>query len=454
MDLNPFKIDENENICSINSSWFSLKNINRENKPNLFKLNEGDIIKIGKIIIRIRKIKFSKNKKNKKIKNNNNNSDCLSSLSSERINNLKEIGIKSEDELFLLKNQKQENLEKNENLEVNNDKVKQMKSTETSQKLCRICYLEDDTEKNPLIQPCQCSGSMKYIHLNCLKQWIGTRNYINIESSEFCSIFLIKEIDCELCKNKLPDYIKHNNKLYRIIEFHTEFKNFMSCENLSLDRQKNKFIYFINLDKNQRIKMGRGHESNIRLTDFSVSRIHCLINIENNNVYLEDNNSKYGTLVLIQTPKIKLVDNLSLNLQVGRTFINCRVKKALKLFGCCGLKEKFENSFYYKQNSKYIGTKKVFTIKTEMENKTEDDNDKEVEMDIDVDEDVNANKSSINFSKYNFRLNENCKLLNSISFKKLDFASIKNLCRSNIVNDINKSYIFPITLRTGIIFNK
>jgi hypothetical protein len=72
LDLNPFKIDENENICSINSSWFSLKNINRENKPNLFKLNEGDIIKIGKIIIRIRKIKFSKNKKNKKIKNINN----------------------------------------------------------------------------------------------------------------------------------------------------------------------------------------------------------------------------------------------------------------------------------------------------------------------------------------------------------------------------------------------
>ena len=451
MELNPFKIDENENICSINSTWFSLKNINKGNKPNLFKLNEGDIIKIGKIIIRIRKIKFCKNKKNKK---NNNNNDSLSSVSSERINNLKEIGIKSEDELFLLKTQKQENLGKNENLEENNDKVHQIKGAETFQKLCRICYLEDDTDNNPLIQPCQCSGSMKYIHLDCLKKWIGTRNYLNIENSEFCSIFLVKELDCELCKSKLPDYIKHNNKLYRIIEFHTEFKSFMSFENLTLDKQKHKFIYLINLDKNQRIKIGRGHESNIRLSDFSVSRIHCLINIENNNVYLEDNNSKYGTLVLIQTPKIKLVDNLSLNLQVGRTFINCRVKAAFKFFGCCGLKEKFENNFYYKQNNKYIGTKKVLTVKTEDEHKIEDDIDKVVEMDIDVDEDVNINKSSINFSKYNFRLNENCKLLNSISFKKLDFASLKNSCRSNIVNDINKSYAFPFTLRTGIIFNK
>ena len=119
MELNPFKIDENENICSINSSWFSLKNFKKGTKPNSFKLNEGDIIKIGKIIIRIRKIKFNRNKKNKKITNNS--SDCISSISSEKINNLKEIGTnlgtqnnknndndnsddKSDDDLFLFKN--------------------------------------------------------------------------------------------------------------------------------------------------------------------------------------------------------------------------------------------------------------------------------------------------------------------------------------------------------------
>ena len=479
MELNPFKIDENENICSINSSWFSLKNFKTGTKPNLFKLNEGDVIKIGKIIIRIRKIKFNKNKKNKITTNNS--SDCISSISSEKINNLKEIGTNlgtqnnknndndnsddknDDDDLFLFKNNKEED-NKNENKNGNeigneikeekNNEEQHAKSDETIQKLCRICYLDDDTDKNPLIQPCQCSGSMKYIHLNCLKQWIGTRNYINIESSEFCSIFLIKEVDCELCKNKLPDYIKHNNKLYRILEFHTEFKNYMSFENLTLDRQRNKFIYLINLDKNQRIKMGRGHESNILLSDISVSRIHCLLNVENNNVFLEDNNSKYGTLVLIQAPKINLVDSLSLNIQVGRTFINCKVKKPFKFFGCCGYNEKIENNFYYKQNDKYIGTKKVLTVKTEVENKAEEDSDKGVEMDIDVDEDVNVNKSCISFSKYYFRSNENCKLLNSISYKNFDFVSIKNTCRSNFANDINNTDVIPITLRTGRIFNK
>ena len=34
---------------------------------------------------------------------------------------------------------------------------------------CRICY-EDDS-KEPLIVPCSCSGSMKYIHTSCLQKW-------------------------------------------------------------------------------------------------------------------------------------------------------------------------------------------------------------------------------------------------------------------------------------------
>jgi pSer/pThr/pTyr-binding forkhead associated (FHA) protein len=47
-------------------------------------------------------------------------------------------------------------------------------------------------------------------------------------------------------------------------------------------------------------KMGRGHESDLRVSDISVSRCHAVIkfNSENNSFYLEDNLSKFGTLVL------------------------------------------------------------------------------------------------------------------------------------------------------------
>ena len=40
---------------------------------------------------------------------------------------------------------------------------------------CRICFeteaAEDADDGNPLISPCQCSGSSRYVHRKCLEQW-------------------------------------------------------------------------------------------------------------------------------------------------------------------------------------------------------------------------------------------------------------------------------------------
>ena len=35
--------------------------------------------------------------------------------------------------------------------------------------MCRICFSDDSEKENPLISPCKCSGSMQYVHLNCLR---------------------------------------------------------------------------------------------------------------------------------------------------------------------------------------------------------------------------------------------------------------------------------------------
>jgi pSer/pThr/pTyr-binding forkhead associated (FHA) protein len=47
-------------------------------------------------------------------------------------------------------------------------------------------------------------------------------------------------------------------------------------------------------------KLGRGHESDVRVSDISVSRCHAILkyNEEEGSYYLEDNLSKFGTLVL------------------------------------------------------------------------------------------------------------------------------------------------------------
>ena len=524
IDVNSYKIDEYENICSNNSTWFSLKNDkkNRNNRMNMFKINEGDVLKIGKIIIRIRKIKFQSNKHNdKKIINidiNDNKYELSNSATSEKISILQEIGANS---LFNFnnniniqnkvkkQNEEEEKEKEKEILSINKTSNKKIssqklnfitpekiffqenqkkKSTDFPQRCCRICYLEEETEINPLIQPCLCSGSLKYIHLECLRKWIGTRNWTQIENNENVCIYLIKEVDCELCKNKLPDYIRHKNKLYKIIDFKIDFKNYISFENLTLDKQKNKFIYVVNLDKKKEIKIGRGHEANIILSDISVSRVHCILNVYNKNVYLQDNEAKYGTLVLVQTQRLNIIDNVELNLQIGRSFINCKNKTPFRLFKCCdNSKEIINYNSYFKQNSKKIGMKKILTVKTEIdEEEKEKENEKEfilenkenidnninfqqtpekkeepvMEIDIGVDEDENANKYNINISKYTFTSNENSKnlLLNSMTLRRIDIISPlkdsyfkrKGISRNYELSALNNSTgLIPITHRTG-----
>jgi len=60
-------------------------------------------------------------------------------------------------------------------------------------------------------------------------------------------------------------------------------------------------VHLIMPDPDKKVfKLGRGHESDVRVSDISVSRCHALVkyNEDNGRFYLEDNLSKFGTLVL------------------------------------------------------------------------------------------------------------------------------------------------------------
>lgn len=50
--------------------------------------------------------------------------------------------------------------------------------------ICRICHCEADTE-NPLLSPCYCSGSLKYVHQACLRQWLAASDTRSCELCKF-----------------------------------------------------------------------------------------------------------------------------------------------------------------------------------------------------------------------------------------------------------------------------
>ena len=52
-----------------------------------------------------------------------------------------------------------------------------------SQNVCRICF-EEEQENRPLISPCKCCGSSKYVHYDCLETWRNTTS--NEEAKKKC----------------------------------------------------------------------------------------------------------------------------------------------------------------------------------------------------------------------------------------------------------------------------
>lgn len=68
---------------------------------------------------------------------------------------------------------------------------KSVASTMSSTEICRICHCEATTEM-PLISPCYCSGTLKYVHQKCLQQWIKSSQTRSCEVCRFSFIMQTK----------------------------------------------------------------------------------------------------------------------------------------------------------------------------------------------------------------------------------------------------------------------
>ena len=384
-ERNKYGVDENDNIVTPNTSWFVLKPSMTDDKMNKYKLSQGEIVKLGRITMRVRDIIFEgKNKYNlnensilnNSIDSKNNNINEMQTLKTEGNGIHSILSIKAKTKIRNKKfnfDKLDTNIDKKEKINIiKKSELKKNSSLfskiEKLNKICRICYIQEEDEiNNPLVQPCNCDGSMKYIHLQCLSHWIQTHSCEKLETNNKCSIYLIKPIECELCKTRFPDFIKYKNKIFPLINFSNEFKSYLTFESLTFDKYHNKFIYVVSLENPRKITIGKNHGCEIVLSDRSIENLHCFMVVRNNQVYLEDNDSKFGTLVLVQTKRIKLYQDIPLYLQIGRSFLEIIIKKDFKLFDCCVSDDKNNVYTYYEQNEKYIKKDMALVIKNEDE---------------------------------------------------------------------------------------
>ena len=462
----------NESIGSIseinNLSWLVYKGQKIPSNKNKYIIKEGDVIKLGREVLLIREIHFqNKNVNNNETKKGNNEMGLsFHTQTSHSLNLNEDFNLDNKDnneniddnENNLVEEQNKtikenENVNENKNNDTascNSDKNSEM--IKKSRKICRICYMgETDKKINPLIKPCQCSGSMKYIHYECLLHWLKTKVLVNNNSyynNGFFTVYILNLIECELCKNRLPNYIMHSNKIYSLIDydkFDKEKKilkknkndnftdNYIIFDEITPGKEGNKYRYLVNFDENNSIKIGRGLEMQLILNDISVSRNHCRLKLdEEGNIILEDNNSKFGTLVLIQAKSIEILKGKTLTVQVGTNYLNINLKRQRNLFGCCNVEEIDERNSYEKINNNSVKFDKKSEILNESLSENSDGEEKGKKELLKEKEDLNIRKSDTNEQNENQK-NKNEKGCVNYNYNISDLK-VKNEQKSNTNN--------------------
>lgn len=95
---------------------------------------------------------------------------------------------------------------------------------------------------------------------------------------------------------------------------------------MPLDKNNSRNVHLLAVtDQQSEFKLGRGHESQVRINDISVSRCHAIIKCKPDGFYIEDNTSKFGTIILLKD-KLRLKAHHTMAVQVGRTVISFTIK--------------------------------------------------------------------------------------------------------------------------------
>lgn len=144
-------------------------------------------------------------------------------------------------------------------------------------------------------------------------------------------------MSCELCMSKLPLCFRISGKIFHVLGFSQINKPYIVLEDFRSELRESRGAYIISIENGDYVILGRGQSCEIKLNDISISRKHSKIKLVDNQFYIEDLESKFGTLVSLNN-NTKLNKNQNLSLQINRTLLHLFVKQpinCLDLFTMC-----------------------------------------------------------------------------------------------------------------------
>ena len=199
----------------INSLWSIVKvksKNNKESNTKAHQLQEGNLIKLGRVRFRVQSIS----------------------------NSLEEFRNKGKQ------------LKPTENLAPNLDSINS--ESETNSKMCRFCLFEQSDPEDPLIEPCSCTGSMKHIHINCLRKWLNSK--LHTKKTDYMSSITWKSLECELCKMQYNYDLYAKGRKFTLVEIPepSDFP-FLQIELLGRDNNCVRGVYQISMSKKKNLKI-------------------------------------------------------------------------------------------------------------------------------------------------------------------------------------------------------
>jgi len=85
-------------------------------------------------------------------------------------------------------------------------------------------------------------------------------------------------------------------------------------------------VHIVSFAQRQTVRLGRSHQCEVRIADVSLSRTHAKIRFECGSFVLDDDKSKFGTLLAL-TKRRHVEPGQSLSIQSGRTLLSLEMEQ-------------------------------------------------------------------------------------------------------------------------------
>jgi len=196
--------------------------------------------------------------------------------------------------------------------------------------ICYMCFDEENSDDNPLITPCKCSGDTKYVHVECLRKWHTAE-----ADNQICFLSSV-DATCSVCKSTFKSDFKLRDgrhvKLFKssleppYVSLLVATKHEMA-QRLFNTRFQLSFSTLLKPDGrngSRPLLLGRSSGSDMVLDYRTVSARHASIRFKNGEFIFTDAGSSNGSYLYLRRP-VELSPSQPVQFRLGRSMISMKV---------------------------------------------------------------------------------------------------------------------------------